>query len=178
MPDTLTPTAAIAAPAWSGRDLSIAVAPDEPILHLEGLHRVAPEGLPAPRRCAPVEGGTGLSIGPETWLWLGRDRPPDTFRQAFKAAIDVSGAWARIDVAGVNAIALLRKGCAIDLHPKHFTSGSCAVTGIAAMRVVLWRPDPTPSYGLLVSRSYAESFWDWLLQAAAEFQLNATTDRR
>ena len=178
MPDTLTSTAAIAAPAWRGRDLSIAVAPADAILHLEGLPRSSPEGLPAPRRCAPVGGGTALSIGPETWLWLGRDRPPDTFRQAFKAVIDVSGAWARIDVAGDNAIALLRNGCAVDLHPKHFTPRSCAVTGIAAMRVVLWRPDPTPSYGLLVSRSYAESFWGWLLEAAAEFQIDATTDRR
>lgn len=177
MPDTLTPTAAIAAPAWRGRDLSIAVASGDVIVHLEGVHQAPAAGTPAPRCCTQWGGGLLLSIGPDICLWLGSGQPPDALRREFKAVIDVSGAWTRIDIAGNNAIALLRKGCAVDLHPKHFTPGSCAVTGMTAMRIVLWKPDPAPSYGVLVSRSYAESLWDWLLEAAAEFQLDATINR-
>jgi heterotetrameric sarcosine oxidase gamma subunit len=179
MPDVLAPTAAIAAPAWRGRELSLAAPPGEVIVHLEGLHRTPPaDGMPAPRRCAQVGGGTVLSIGPDTCLWLGREQPSYALRQRFKAAVDVSGAWTPITLTGVNALPLLRKGCAVDLHPRHFPEWSCAVTSMAAMRVVLWKPDPSASYGLLVSRSYAVSFWDWLVEAAAEFQHDATTEQK
>lgn len=49
---------------------------------------------------------------------------------------------------------------------------------MAGMRVVLWKPALSESYGLLVSRSYAASFWDWLVEAASEFQRDATTEQK
>ena len=168
MPDILSPAPAIVAQAWHGRDLSIAAAPACLVVHLEGLYS-AVGGAPPPRRCSPLGNGTVLSTGPETCLWLGSGALPGELRQAFKAAIDVSCTWTAITVDGANATAVLRKGCAVDLHSRHFAEGDCAVTGMASMRVVLWKPGPLPSYGLLVSRSYAASFWDWLIDAAGEF---------
>lgn len=57
----------------------------------------------------------------------------------------------------------------IDLHPSVFGPGSAAVTSIAHIGVCLWHAGDHAAYELVVSRSFAESFWDWLLGAAAEY---------
>lgn len=95
---------------------------------------------------------------------------------AFTVALDVSHAWTRLAVAGVNAAALLAKGCAVDFHPSAFPSDACAATGLAQMRVVIWRSGNEPHFDLMIGRSFARSLWDWLLEAAREYDCTPTYD--
>ena len=57
----------------------------------------------------------------------------------------------------------------IDLHPRAFRAGDAAVTTVAHIGAQIWQVDETPTYELIVSRSFAAGFWEWLTDAAAEF---------
>lgn len=85
------------------------------------------------------------------------------------AVTDVSDLRAGIAVDGPASRDLLRKGCAVDLHPREFSTGNLAVTTLARVRVVLRQTSDTPAYQILVERSYAHYLWDWLVDAAGEF---------
>jgi sarcosine oxidase subunit gamma len=125
--------------------------------------------LPTPGRSGGRDGGQLLSIGPSIWLFVGE--PPtagSSFGEAFDAAVDVSDGWTRLVVNGKRSTELLAKGCALDFHPSRFPPGSCAATGFARMRTIVWR-SLDARFDLLVGRSYALSFWDWLAEAALEF---------
>jgi heterotetrameric sarcosine oxidase gamma subunit len=149
------------------------------ILHLEGarqgqclaaaLERLQLAELPASGRSGGRDGGRLLSIGPSIWLFVGEPPVPLTFLdQAFDVALDVSDGWTRLVVSGRRSTELLAKGCALDFHPSRFPPGSCAATGFARMRVIVWR-SLDARFDLFVGRSYALSLWDWLAEAALEF---------
>jgi methylglutamate dehydrogenase subunit D len=141
--------------------LAIAAGDRATILQLD-RPRVTIESPPPPGRCLRSGAMELLSIGPDRFLALRPDRPLD-------GAIDVSSAWTWLVVQGPNAANLLGKGCTLDLHPRVFAAGTCAVTGFDRMRIVLWRPDASSRYDLLVGRSCALSLWEWLTEAAAAF---------
>jgi heterotetrameric sarcosine oxidase gamma subunit len=88
---------------------------------------------------------------------------------AFDAALDMSHAYTRIEIAGRNAEELIAKGCSLDLHPRMFPPGACAATGFTGMRTILWRVPDSERFELFVGRSHAVSLWEWLLEAAAEY---------
>jgi heterotetrameric sarcosine oxidase gamma subunit len=133
---------------------------------LEGLGLM---DLPAPGRSGGGEGGQLLSIGPSIWLFVGEPRAAGiSFGEAFDAAVDISDGWTRLVVSGKRSTELLAKGCALDFHPSRFRPGSCAATGFARMRTIVWR-SLDARFDLFVGRSYALSLWDWLAEAALEF---------
>jgi sarcosine oxidase subunit gamma len=78
---------------------------------------------------------------------------------------DQSGSRILFSVHGPNARMLLGKGLGVDLNPHSFAPNDVAVSSIGHIGVQLWQVDATPTYQLLVARSYAESFRHWL-QAA------------
>jgi sarcosine oxidase subunit alpha len=82
---------------------------------------------------------------------------------------DQSDARIVLRLAGENARAVLAKGVAIDLDPRAFKPGDCAVTEVAHMHVHLSQIDAAPTYELQAPRSSAQSFVDWLAEASAEF---------
>jgi sarcosine oxidase subunit gamma len=174
MAETLQAASAlsIGAASWHGAELSIRVWEPAAILHLEGRHAgngVADATLPVAGRCNSDEAGWMLSIGPDVYLRVGAVDDIAAFTSRFDAVVDVSSSWVCLALEGPKAVALLRKGCAVDLHPSMFPAGSCCATGMARMRVVLWRPGMESSYQMLVGRSYALSLWSWLIDAAAEY---------
>ena len=155
---------------WHGIGLSVALCPHATIWQLEGPRDIVrASSLPRPGRCLAHESGLVLCIGPDVYLHLGAGADIDAWRAGFRAVIEMSSAWTHLAVEGPHAIGLLRKGCAVDLHPRVFSAGACAATGMARMRVVLWRPGVDSRYELLVGRSYALSLWSWLMEAAEEY---------
>jgi len=155
-----------------GAELSIRVWQPAAILHLEGSRAgdgVADATLPATGRCISDEAGSLLSIGPDVYLRVGAVDDTAALTSRFEVVVDVSSAWVCLALEGSKAVALLRKGCAVDLHPRMFPAGSCCATGMARIRVVLWRPGIESRYEMLVGRSYALSLWSWLIDAAAEY---------
>ena len=171
MASVLTASAPLPPGAWPlrGEGLTLALGAAAAILHLEGPRGAAPADVPAAGRCIARSGGVMLSTGPQTCLWVGASPAPAGLQDPFAAVVDMSSAWTHLAVEGRDAIPLLRKGCALDLHPRRFPAGSCAATGFARLRAILWRADPAPRYDMLVARSHALGLWEWLAEAAAEF---------
>jgi sarcosine oxidase subunit gamma len=112
-------------------------------------------------------------FGPDQWLIVA---PPadaamlmPVLAGAERSAVDVSDLRAAFELAGPHAIDVLRKGCGIDLHPRVFTTGDCALTSLARVRIALRQLDERPGYHLLVERSVAPYLWGWLVDAMREF---------
>jgi len=82
------------------------------------------------------------------------------------ATVDQSGGFAILRLAGPKASAILAKGCRLDLHPSAFQPGSCARTLMAQTPVILHQLDAAPSYDLIVPRTLALSFAEFLIRAA------------
>ncbi len=161
-----------------GAELSIRAWQPPAILHLEGRRSsgVADVALPAAGHCISDEDGSWLSVGPDVWFRVGAVPDTGALASRFDAVVDVSSGWGCLALEGPKAVALLRKGCAIDLHPRMFPPGSCCATAMARMRVVLWRPAIESRYDMLVGRSHALSLWNWLIDAAAEYGLQQTKE--
>jgi len=112
-------------------------------------------------------------FGPDQWLIVA---PPadiallmPALNAAARSAVDASDLRAEFELAGPRAADVLRKGCGIDLHPRAFASGDCALTLLGRVRVALRQTDDRPGYRILVERSVAPYLWDWLVDAMTEF---------
>jgi Sarcosine oxidase, gamma subunit family len=95
--------------------------------------------------------------GQKHWRPAWRDAAP---REAYDVVIVGRGGRAR-DV--------LAKGVPIDLHRRVFWAGETAATTVAHIGVQLWQVDEAPTYDLIVPRSLAATFWEWLTESIAEF---------
>jgi sarcosine oxidase subunit gamma len=84
---------------------------------------------------------------------------------------DQSDALVVVGIRGPKAREALAKGLPIDLSPREFAPGQVAITVVAHMGVTLWQLDTAPTYELVMLRSYAASFCQGLVDAAAEFGL-------
>ena len=187
MPDTPQSQSALdgAAPYYgSARVLTMAEHGLARLLHLEAA-RPGPElsrrlndlkitALPPIGQTGGYDGAVLLGIGPSIWLLVATERlqtkltPIDDIGSAFDVALDLSHAYACIELAGEKASELLAKGCVLDLHPRHFPTGACASTGIGGIRtIILRRPD---RFQVFVARSYAHALWHWLLDAGQEYR--------
>jgi methylglutamate dehydrogenase subunit D len=82
---------------------------------------------------------------------------------------DQSDARILLRIGGRHAREALAKGLMLDLHPRAFAPGDAAVTNVAHVGVHFWQLDAAPTYEFAVPRGLAESFWHWLMEAAAEF---------
>ena len=149
----------------------------------EAKMRFADAGVQLPLRPAFVRGPSFdvICTGPDQWL-AGRQRAEgrefelELARIGGEAAsvFDQSAGRVSFGLWGPSARAVLSKGVLIDLHPAVFGPGSAVVTSIAHIGVCLWHD--APGYEVVVFRSFAESFCDWLLGAAAEYGIAATAE--
>jgi sarcosine oxidase subunit gamma len=138
--------------------------------------RAIGEALGAPAPEGPQVGpGAELALvgtGPGTWLALGETDAAD-FEARLRRSLgplasvsDQSSGYVVYRLAGPAARTLLQRGAPIDLHPAAFPAASAAVTMIAHVGVILWRPDEAPTFAVAVFRSFAGSFQHWLETAA------------
>ena len=179
--------ASVAAASAQSDGLALAEHRGARLNHLEGAREGAPlaallasleiPALPALGRSGGTSEARMLAIGPDVFLLVAQSPPAADLAQAFTAAVDLSDGWTRLVVTGAYAPDLLAAGCALDLHPRAFPPGACAVTGLAGMRTVVWR-SADDRFDLMVGRSYARSMWDWLIESAAEFGVFAPAQER
>lgn len=80
----------------------------------------------------------------------------------------LSAGRVRLRITGLKARDVLAKGISLDLHPAVFQVGRGAQTGLHHTGVFLERVGDD-SYEIYVQRSYAESIWEWLIDAALPF---------
>jgi sarcosine oxidase subunit gamma len=132
--------------------------------------------LPMEPKRVSSKGFALIGTAPGQWLAVAESKEarelPAMLAVALKGlatVVDLSDGKAVLRISGPRARDTLAKGCALDLHPRVFKSGSAATTPVALIDCVIWQVDETPTYDLAVPTSYAESFWSWLTASAAEF---------
>jgi methylglutamate dehydrogenase subunit D len=137
--------------------------------------RFATELPMTPRRVAdgPVH---FIWAGPGRWLAQAPNQPPATFESNLREALSglasvtsQSDGRTIIRIGGPKARDALAKGVPLDLDPSVFGPGDTAMTTVAHINVHFWQCDAAPTYDFAVFRSFAGSFCEWFLDAAAEF---------
>jgi methylglutamate dehydrogenase subunit D len=116
--------------------------------------------------------------GPSQWLALGEGSDGKAFETQLRSSlVDVASVMDQSDgrtivrIGGPRARDALAKGVHIDLHPRAFRPGDVAVTAVAYIGVHFWQVDAAPTYEFAVLRSFAVAFWEWIADAAAEFNV-------
>jgi sarcosine oxidase subunit gamma len=118
-----------------------------------------------------------LCLGPDEWLLI---TPPsvehevacglrDILRGLSFAVTNITDGQTIFRLYGSSATDVLRKGCSLDLHPRTLRPGCCAQTSIAKAGVLIHYVDQSPSFELVVRRSFAEYLALWLKDAATEY---------
>lgn len=120
---------------------------------------------------------TSVWLGPDEWLLVTNYGQEKQIEKKLKTAlsklrhavVDVSDNSTIIQLAGPRARELIMKGCSVDVHPRVFGPGSAVQTNLAYANIIFWQIDKKPSYNLIVRASFAVYLWNWLLDAASEF---------
>jgi sarcosine oxidase subunit gamma len=119
--------------------------------------------------------------GPNTWMIIASDAESgradgellEVLQKAvgeLGAVVDQSHGRCGLRLSGARARQVMAKNTAIDLHPRAFAAGRCALTSVAHMNATLVQVDETPTYDLFVARSLARSFAHAIEQACDEFE--------
>lgn len=142
---------------------------------LSAVQAVLAMSLPlTPGKISLGAGRSALWLGPDQWLIDAPAAEAGPLARALSgcagSAVDVSDLRAGFELTGPRSADVLRKGCAIDLHPRVFEPGDCALTMLARVRVAVTQADTTPTYRILVERSVAQYLWDWLIDAMMEYK--------
>ncbi len=128
-----------------------------------------------------VDGHTQVSWnGPNSWMIVSSDeeagRKPGELLQTLEQAIgdlaavvDQSHGRCCLRLSGSRARDVMAKNTALDLHPRAFGPGRCAMTSVAHMNASIVQVDDAPTYDLFVARSLARSFAHAIAQACLEF---------
>ena len=85
------------------------------------------------------------------------------------AVVDQSHGRCGLRLSGSRARRVMAKNTAIDLHPRAFGPGRCAMTSVAHMNATIVQVDDTPTYDLFVIRSLARSFAHAIEYSCLEF---------
>lgn len=118
--------------------------------------------------------------GPNSWMIVASDeeagRAPGELLKLLQesvgelaAVVDQSHGRCGLRLSGARARQVMAKNTAIDLHPRAFGPGRCALTSVAHMNATIVQVDDTPTYDLFVIRSMARSFAAAIKHACREF---------
>jgi len=119
--------------------------------------------------------------GPNSWMIIASDeetgRGAGELLQALQVAagdlgavVDQSHGRCSLRLSGTRARQVMAKNTAIDLHPRAFGPGRCAMTSVAHMNATIVQVDDVPTYDLFVIRSLARSFAHAIEHACHEFE--------
>ncbi len=136
-------------------------------------------GIELPTLPQRIVGPGGLELiwnGPHQWLMIaprdpGRDLEHELLPvvAGLGAVTDQSDARVVIRVSGRRARDLLAKGVTINLEPAAFSKNAVAITYAFSIGVVLCQHDATPTYDLVVFRSFADSLARRLRHSAEQW---------
>jgi heterotetrameric sarcosine oxidase gamma subunit len=144
-------------------------------------------GVPFGRAARDASGALVTGSGPGEWTVIGPAGEGLPQRARLEAVavgagagelitvLDLTHGRALIRLTGAAAPALLAKVCAIDLADHRTPSGTALRTSVAKLTTDLVRDDQgaVPSYLLHCERSYGQYLFEALLDAGAEFGIEA-----
>ncbi len=136
---------------------------------------VAPDA--AANRSTTRGATTILWVGPERWLVVEPERGDRDLATLLRAALaatsaavtDLGHGRTTLRLVGPRCRDLLAKGSAIDFHPRAFAAGACAQGLLGHVGALFHAIDDRPTFDLHIARSYAQTVWEWLIEAAAEY---------
>jgi sarcosine oxidase subunit gamma len=147
-------------------------------------------GLDLPVEPNTVAAGDELALlwlGPDEWLAVAHDAPPETEAQLaarLRAALgdhhaavtEVGESQVCLRLAGPRASDVIAKGCPLDLHPRVFGGpGRCAQSHLAKTAITLHQVSDEPAFDLYTRRSFADYLWRWLEDAGREYGIVVVT---
>ena len=108
------------------------------------------------------------SLGGNHYLVMGEtpvNSPP--------GAIDVTGVYANLRLAGTKSREILRKLTSLNVGEAALPNLQCAQASVAHVHTMVLREDlgTMPAFHLLITREYAESVWESIVHAGHEFHL-------
>ncbi len=159
------------------------------VLSFKGKHEAAAKAIgkalaldcsTEPGVCSADEHTQITWNGPNSWIIVGNDdeaaRAPGELLRTLQdavgdlgAVIDQSHGRCGLRLSGARARQVMAKNTAIDLHPRAFGPGRCAMTSVAHMNATIVQVDDTPTYDLFVIRSLARSFAHAIEHSCEEF---------
>ncbi len=84
-----------------------------------------------------------------------------------------------LELRGPAAPAILSRGFALDLDDSQFPNAAFAQTNVHHVGVLLHRlTEEGPAYRILVLRTFARSFWEWLFETAEVFGCEVAEPKR
>lgn len=115
-------------------------------------------------------------LGPDEWLIVTQasgtaelaERLEGVLAGTHAAVNDVSGGHVALMLRGPHCRELLAKGCTLDLHAREFALGDCAQSGLAKANVLLALVDESPTFMIVVRRSFADYLCGWLAHAGRD----------
>jgi sarcosine oxidase subunit gamma len=186
-----TQVAALRKSAATGAGVTLSLRQDLAIASViarKGMHDVLADrvrtayGLSLPGPLARAGAGSVAFVwtAPDQWLATSERTDPAPFEATLRTALSASASVSNqsdgrtiVRVGGPKAREALAKGVPLDLHPDAFKPGHAASTMVAHIGVTFWQLDDRPSYEFAVFRSFAVAFWDFLVEASAEFGVSA-----
>ena len=129
---------------------------------------------------------TALWLGPRSWLLVAGgassliDFPEkcDAINRQRGALFDVSASRVAWSITGPRAADVLAKGCPLDFHPRAFTAGACGQSVYGHVNVLVEKHDQTPTFVLMVARSFARDVERALVAAALQYGFDVLAPRR
>lgn len=124
------------------------------------------EKTPLPSQAVFTKHGTIFHIEPQKFLILADECPELNSNQA--AMLDLSHSKTHIRIQGIKSVELLNRYISLDLRDKSFPVGTAVSTSFHHIGITLWRSQT--GYEMLLPRSFSESLWDLLAEAAHQFR--------
>lgn len=92
---------------------------------------------------------------------------------SFPGATNVTSVYANLRLAGPQSRELLRKLTSLNIEDSALPNLHCAQADVAHVHSIVLRQDlpRMPAFYLLMTREYAESFWEAIVHAGHEFRL-------
>lgn len=123
-----------------------------------------------------------MRLGPNEWLLIAPEADAESVHGQIEAAlaghfyslVDIGHRNVGIAVSGPRAADVLNAGCPLDLDAKAFPTGSATRTLLGKAEIVLMRTDDAPTYRVECWRSFSTYVWDFLAEAAREFDSSSS----
>lgn len=140
------------------------------------VEKVLGQPLPVAPNTFSVGTHRAFWLGPDEWLVVtAADHTAATVGALYAATSelhasvnDISGGQIAMLLEGSSARGILAKGCTLDLHPSVFPIGACAQSGLAKASVLLGLLDDSPTFMIVVRRSFSDYLCRWLASAGGD----------
>lgn len=136
-------------------------------------------GLPLPvRPCTNFANAICRVVwaGPDDWFVIAPGGQAEALTSQLRTALagvhhavtDVSSGYTVLQLGGKPAREVLAQGCPLDLHPRVFKLGASAGSHFFKASIWLWQTDESPTFEVLVRRSFMGYFWLMLERCTPE----------